>query len=176
MPGLECRRGQPCPHCVNRGGFAMTALRPLIPEHRKRSLRLGHDKPYASSFHYRQDQERMSQRGCLPIACLPGGPAGICWKIGKEPTEFPPSRDLSRHVTITGRRNNKKLTQLMAHAGYELRLCIRLSCPSATRRLGAHECNRPLAHARLGISLTAVFSTSSPSLKIHVSHFGRERA
>jgi len=51
----------------------MTALRPLIPEHRKRSLRLGHDKPYASSFHYRQDQERMSQRGCLPIACLPGG-------------------------------------------------------------------------------------------------------
>jgi hypothetical protein len=51
----------------------MTALRPLIPEHRKRSLRLGHDKPYASSFHYRQDQERMSQRGWLPIACLPGG-------------------------------------------------------------------------------------------------------
>src|SRR5207342_1988320 len=43
------------------------------------------------------------------------------------------------------------LSSMEALSGYELRLCIRLSCPSATRRLGAHECGRPLAHARLGI-------------------------
>ena len=61
------------------------------------------------------------------------------------------SATFDRVVLVEFNGGVERSTQLMAHAGYELRLCIRLSCPSATRRLGAHECERHLAHARLGI-------------------------